>query len=116
MRAIAALSAFALGCASAVSGFSIFFVTPYSMLFPSILVPGGTLALGSFIAVRWTGSHRSPARALVALIPALVLPIGMGSLMMLRGESMSVWPVVGVAACLISWAAGRVALLVSQAP
>lgn len=111
MRALAAIAAFALGCAAAFSGFGIFFVTPYSKLLPSILIPAVALALGAFIAVRWSGSRRSSAHALVALIPALALPAVMVVQLLLRGEALNGWPGIALAACVIAWVAGRVALL-----
>jgi hypothetical protein len=114
MHVPSALSAFSLGSVAAVSGFGVFFVTPYSRLFPGILIPGGALALGAFIAVRWAGARRSTAPALIALVPALALPVGMGSLLLLQGQSLNGWPVVALAACVISWVAGRLALLGSQ--
>jgi hypothetical protein len=111
MRALAAIAAFALGCAAAISGFGIFFVTPYSRLFPSILIPALALALGAFIAARWSGLRRSAALALVALIPALALPAYMVVQLLLRGEALNGWPGVALGACLIASAAGWVALL-----
>jgi hypothetical protein len=114
LAATASLAAFALGCAAALSWVGIFFVTPYSRLFPSILVPALALALGAFIAVRWSGPRRSAALALVALIPALALPAYMVVQLLLRGEALNGWPGVALGACVIASAAGWVALLRKQ--
>ena len=90
-----------LGCAAAWLLFAILFVTPTAKLLPSVLIPAGLLAVGSFGAVRFNGVARRIVWSLFAVAPILVFALGM-----FIGTFDAGWLVVGGAAVSIGLAAG----------
>lgn len=102
MRAVfAPLVSLLFGCAAAWLLFAILFVTPTSKLLPSVLVPAGLLAVGSFGAVRFNGVARRIVWSLFAVAPVLVLAVGM-----FIGTLDAGWLVMAGAAVSIGLAAG----------
>ena len=102
MRALLApLVSLLLGCAAAWLLFVILFVTPTAQLFPSVLVPAGLLAVGSFGAVRFNAVARRIVWSWLAVAPVLVFALGM-----FIGTLDAGWLVVGGAAVSIGLVAG----------